>query len=87
MNHPKRQFESLAAAARRETEPIGDVTIRTLATIRERERDRAAGRPMLVFAGVYGAVCLLALAVGYAYLGVETDPMGSFFALASGIAP
>lgn len=87
MNGPNRQFESLAAAARQETAPIGDVTIRTLAAIRERERDRAAGRPMAVFAAAYGAVCLLALVIGYVYLGVETDPMGSFFALASGIAP
>lgn len=87
MSGGKRRFEQLAAAARLAPVPGGDVTARVMARVRARRAVQRERRPMLVFAGVYAAVCAVALIAAYQWLGIGGDPMADFFAMANEIMP
>lgn len=86
MSDAKRRFEEMAIIARGEIAPAGDVSGPVLASIRESRRPLAE-RPMLVFAGVYAVCCAVAVFLAYQYMGMTSDPMTSFFALANEVMP
>jgi hypothetical protein len=87
VRYTERDFERLAGRARQEAAPIGDVSEAAVRRIWEYRMARSSVRPMLVFAGVYGLICLVVLIAGYQFVGFENDPMGNFFSLAREIAP
>ncbi len=66
---------------------MGDVARRTILAVRERQATQAGARPIALFSAAYGIVCVVTVAAAYVYLGRDVDPMGSFFYMASGIAP
>lgn len=87
MSEAMRRFERLAANARREQAPVGDVTVRVRAEIDARRAGRLAARRMLVLTGMYAAACAAVLVAAYLAAGTESDPIVSFFATAKGVTP
>lgn len=70
-------LDRLAARARREKTPQGDVSRSVLARLPVREM--AMRRPMLVFAGAYAAVASVALVYGYILLEKVNNPLLPLF--------
>ena len=82
MNDPLDYIEKLAAHARQEEAPQGNVS--RLVVGRLHEREDSLSKPMFVFAAGYAAAASMALAYGLMLLNTINDPLSSVFQIAAG---
>ncbi|MBI4829967.1 MAG: hypothetical protein HY801_00095 [Candidatus Lindowbacteria bacterium] len=81
MNDPLEYIEKLAARARQEEVPQGDVS--RLVFGRLHESEDSLSKPMLLFAAGYAAAAFITLAYGLALFNMINDPLSSVFQIAA----
>ena len=86
MNRIEHNLEQLAARARREVVPVGDVSAEVMRRIRSEEAD-APSAPLAVFAAGYAALAATALVFGVSLFNVINDPLAAMFEFGMGISP
>ena len=85
MNDSLERIESIAARARQEKAPQGDVS--RLVIRRLRDSGGSLFKPMLVFAAGYAAAASVALVFSITLLNEINDPLTPIFQMASALMP
>ena len=86
MNRIEHNLEQLAARARREVVPVGDVSAEVMRRLRSKEA-AASTTPLTLFAAGYAAIAATALVFGVSLFNVINDPLAAMFEFGMGISP
>lgn len=85
MDDTRDKLERLAARARAEEAPAGDVRRAVLGKIRRREQE--AVQPLTIFATGYAAVGLVAVGFAVVLFNAISDPLSAMFQFGNVISP
>ena len=86
MKHIEKHMEQLAARARGEIVPVGDVTAEVLRRLHSEEAI-VPNAPLTLFAAGYAALAATALVFGVSLLNTLNDPLAAMFEFGMGISP